>query len=407
MKFLAYILLTVSAIEGFTAAPSGLCRLKIARNRIASTWQSSYYTTANNESTCFNSQSESKSGQWDFIHSGEYSSSAVDGFHWFVILLNQSEKIWSVSVESRADSIVKGRAVDVELYASQLDLSSQLGPEHCSSEQIRSVFILNPSAWNYCGKTKPHAHVNDNYLTVRCDQTVRMLLLRKFVRNLSNRDHQCMNIVNMWLNHVYINYLPGRYKITTEFGNCNAASAPSADIKFTFESPDASTHLCRASDSNGKQLKITAVKNPTCDVADNVLRSQWLCSNCSSSANVSVICQADSQHQVKQFITTDCAKSNILFVVKVLTVIFTSLVLACVLIIFALKKFCSQPRSSKKELPDEPPAAVPSQPMTDLNLDAEQAGAATTTANVAQPSISMQAAAADEFYINSKLFRKA
>uniref|UniRef100_A0A1I8HS94 Ricin B-type lectin domain-containing protein n=1 Tax=Macrostomum lignano TaxID=282301 RepID=A0A1I8HS94_9PLAT len=208
------------------------------------------------------------------------------------------------------DSIVKGRAVDVELYASQLDLSSQLGPEHCSSEQIRSVFILNPSAWNYCGKTKPHAH------------------------------------------------LPGRYKITTEFGNCNAASAPSADIKFTFESPDASTHLCRASDSNGKQLKITAVKNPTCDVADNVLRSQWLCSNCSSSANVSVICQADSQHQVKQFITTDCAKST----------------------------------------------AVPSQPMTDLNRDAEQAGAATTTANVAQPSISMQAAAADEFYINSKLF---
>uniref|UniRef100_A0A1I8J1S8 Sushi domain-containing protein n=1 Tax=Macrostomum lignano TaxID=282301 RepID=A0A1I8J1S8_9PLAT len=401
MKLLACVLLVASVIESLIAATSGLCRLQVTRKAIASSWQSSHYTSSyTSTSRCFYTRSEIRTGQWDFIHSGDRNSSAVDGYHWFVLLLNQSERIRSVTVESRdvPGYSVEFRAADVELFASQSDLSSQLGSEHCGSRQISSVFNSKPSAWSYCGKTKSKIDKGE-HLTVKCDRTVRMLLLRKFVANLTNSYHQCMNFVNMWLNRIDFEGPQSRYKISTELGICNAAT-PRADVKVTFESPDASKHLCRAFDSKGQQLTIRAVKNPTCDVADNLLRSQWLCSNCSSSANVSVICDAN-RHQAKTTIGTECPKNKPWPLVIVLTVVFILLILASALFVFARKKFCSQPQSNK----DEPPA-VSSHPMAALNCDApQQKAVAATTTDVTQPSISVLEAEVNEDSNSSELFR--
>uniref|UniRef100_A0A1I8J0M2 Conserved plasma membrane protein n=1 Tax=Macrostomum lignano TaxID=282301 RepID=A0A1I8J0M2_9PLAT len=250
------------------------------------------------------------------------------------------------------DPDVKDRAADVELFASQSDLSSQLGSEHCSSRQISSVFNSNPSAWSYCGKTK--SKIDKENLTIKCDRTVRMLLLRKFVANLTNGYHQCMNFVNMWLNRIDSEGPQSRHEISTELGICKFIS-PTSDVKVTFESPDASTHVCRAFDSKGQQLTITALKNPTCDVADNVLRSQWLCSNCSSSANVSVICQAD-QHQVRKLIKTRCpyVYENFWLLVVLLTEIIVLIILISLAILIYYEKSCAHPPNQ----PSDPPAEL-------------------------------------------------
>uniref|UniRef100_A0A1I8G181 Cadherin domain-containing protein n=1 Tax=Macrostomum lignano TaxID=282301 RepID=A0A1I8G181_9PLAT len=145
-----------------------------------------------------------------------------------------------------------------------------------------------------------------------------------------------------------------RHEISTELGICKFIS-PTSDVKVTFESPDASTHVCRAFDSKGQQLTITALKNPTCDVADNVLRSQWLCSNCSSSANVSVICQAD-QHQVRKLIKTRCpyVYENFWLLVVLLTEIIVLIILISLAILIYYEKSCAHPPNQ----PSDPPAEL-------------------------------------------------